>query len=138
MQDTPQKAAESSVTPLTQTILVVDDSVDVCRAMQKLLQRDGFASIGCLTGADALSKAVVGIDAAIVDIHLPDCNGLELSRKLRAILGEKTPIIILSGDTSIDTLRALPEAKATHFWSKPVNTSVLLQQLKEWIKAGAA
>ena len=114
-------------------ILVVDDDSLVVKAMQNILQAAGFATIGCRTGADALDKAVTGISAAVVDIHLPDINGLALSRQLRDKLGPKVPIVILSGDNSMETIRALPDAGATYFFAKPVNTSMLIGRLKEWI-----
>jgi DNA-binding response OmpR family regulator len=116
---------------------VVDDDALVLRAMQSLLRRSGFDTIGCPTGADAMSKCVVGIDAAVVDIHLPDINGLQLSQQIRQVLGPAVPIIILSGDTSMDTIRALPNAQATYFCSKPVNSSALIGQLKDWLGVGS-
>ncbi len=117
------------------TVLVVDDDAGVVKAMQALLKKSGFDAIGCLTGADALDKAAVGVHAAVVDIHLPDMSGLSLTQRLRSILGPEMPIVILSGDTSMETLRALPDAGATHFFSKPVNTAMLIGRLREWTGA---
>ena len=128
-EDTPQKTSLQA----QRTLLIVDDDPIVLKAMQNILRKAGFETIGCLNGADALSKCVVGIHAAVLDIHLPDINGLELSQQIRSRLGPVMPIIILSGDTSMDTIRALPEAGATYFCSKPVNTSVLIDQLREWL-----
>jgi DNA-binding response OmpR family regulator len=122
-EDTPEK---------TRTILVVDDDAGMVKAMQAILKKSGFASIGCLTAADALDKAVAGVNAAVVDIHLPDMSGLALTQQLRTVLGPEMPIVILSGDTSMETLRALPEIGATHFFSKPVNTGMLIGRLREW------
>lgn len=116
----------------TRTILVVDDDAGMVKAMQALLKKSGFASVGCLTGADALDKAVTGVHAAVVDIHLPDMSGLALTQRLRSVLGPDMPIVILSGDTSMETLRSLPDAGATHFFSKPVNTGMLIGRLREW------
>jgi DNA-binding response OmpR family regulator len=69
--------------------------------------------------------------AAVVDIHLPDLSGLVVSQKLREILGPQTPIIVLSGDTSMTTLNSLPHVGATYFFSKPVNASYLLERMKQ-------
>ncbi len=128
-EDTPRKSAASAA----HTILVVDDDRLVVKALQNLLRKEGFGTIGCLTGADAMSKCATGISAAVLDIHLPDMNGLALSQQMRHVLGPGVPIIILSGDTSMDTIRALPHAGATYFCSKPVNTSILIGQLKDWL-----
>ena len=65
---------------------------------------------------------------AVVDIHLPDMNGLVVSQKFRERLGPHAPIIVLSGDTSMETLNSLPHVGATYFFSKPVNSGQLLER----------
>ena len=70
--------------------------------------------------------------AAVIDIHLPDGSGLDLIRQLRPHWGDDLPIVILSGDTSIETLRQFPELGATYFFSKPANAARLLDHLKRW------
>ena len=120
-------------------VLVVDDDPTVGRAMEVLMSKAGFAPVVCGTGAAALQSAGAGdVAGAIVDIHLPDMNGLTLSQRLRECLGPTTPIVILSGDNSIDTLRALPDAGATYFFAKPVNGARLVEQMKEWVRAANA
>jgi DNA-binding response OmpR family regulator len=114
------------------SILVVDDDPLVVKAMRSLLQAEGFKTVGCDTGRDAMKLAGENISAAVVDIHLPDISGLSLSRQLRDVLKPDVPIIILSGDNSIETLRALPDAGATYFFAKPVNSALLIGKLKEW------
>jgi DNA-binding response OmpR family regulator len=114
------------------SILVVDDDPLVVKAMRNLLKIEGFNTLGCFTGSEALKIADDNIAAAVLDIHLPDMNGLTLSRQLREALPPEVPIIILSGDSSMDTIRALPDAGATYFFSKPVNTGMLIGKLKEW------
>jgi len=118
-------------------VLVVDDDPVVIRSLTILLNRAGFEVAGCATGAAALTRATTPsagppVTAAVLDIHLPDTNGLTLSQQLRASLGPAVPIFILSGDNSIQTIRALPNAGATYFFAKPVNTGMLVNQLKQW------
>jgi CheY-like chemotaxis protein len=116
-------------------VLVVDDDPIVGRAMQSLMSKSGFRAIICSSAADALARTRPELAAAIVDIHLPDMNGLNLAQQMRATLGPTTPIVILSGDNSMETIRALPDAGATYFFSKPVNGARLIEQLKEWVRA---
>ena len=66
----------------------------------------------------------------MVDVHLPDMNGLILSQKLREQLGPEAPIIVLSGDTSMETLNSLSLVGATYFFSKPVNSEQLLDRIR--------
>lgn len=113
-------------------ILVVDDNVNVSRALGELLFRAGFVPTVCTNGLEALDYLSNGTPAAaIIDIHLPDVSGLVLSQHLRDRHGPDVPIIILSGDTSMDNLNALPDVGATYFYSKPVRGSELVDRIRE-------
>ena len=115
-------------------ILVVDDSPPTASALASLLARESYRAAVFHRGSEALDYARLHpCAAAVVDVHLPDMNGLVLSHKLREQFGPKVPIVILSGDTSMSTLNSLPHVGATHFFSKPVSASHLLKRLKEWI-----
>lgn len=120
-------------------ILVVDDSRPTVRALAALLDGAGYATAVALSGAGALAHARRGgrFSGVIVDVHLPDISGLVVSRQLREILGPDVPIIILSGDSSMQTLNSLPHAGATYFFSKPVNSGELLGRLKEFVEEGS-
>lgn len=74
------------------------------------------------------------ISAAVVDIHLPDLSGLVVTQKLRERLGPGAPIIILSGDTSMEMLNALSHVGATYFFSKPFSSAQLVERLQEWTR----
>jgi len=127
-----------TATSSVRRILVVEDNQVVTRALSGLLRQEGFDPVVFHAAQPALElaaqEAAAGVTpfaAALLDIHLPDFSGLELSRELRKSLGAKMPIIILSGDTSIDTLHELAEMGATYFFPKPVQAGLLLQRLKE-------
>ncbi len=75
--------------------------------------------------------------AAVVDIHLPDLNGLLLSQKLRTAFGPTPPIIVLSGDTSTETIRSLAHVGATYFFSKPVNGKHLIEKIRTLLEEDA-
>jgi DNA-binding response OmpR family regulator len=113
------------------SILIVDDSANVTKAMAALIRDAGYDPVPCLSAAEAL--AWVGnrpVTAAVVDIHLPDMSGLILAQKLRERFGQSTPIIVVSGDTSMETLNSLPHVGATYFFSKPISAAKLLEKLK--------
>ena len=116
-------------------VLVVDDNPNVNKALALLLRRAGFTPIPCHRGADALDYLGRGngdsLCAAVVDIHLPDISGLILAHKLRDRCGPSTPIIVVSGDTSMETINSLAHIGATYFFSKPVHAAKLVERLKE-------
>ncbi|HEV8603715.1 MAG TPA: response regulator [Tepidisphaeraceae bacterium] len=113
-------------------MLVVDDNESVVHALARLLSHEGWRVSICYNGMDAL-KQVEGemLAAAVVDIHLPDISGLVLSSKLRERFGPKLPIIVLSGDTSMENIRSLEHVGATYFISKPFNSEHLVERLRE-------
>jgi len=120
-------------------ILVIEDHEITNRALSLALKARGFESQACINGQQALDHLKKSIPAAaLVDVHLPDTSGLELTRKLRAIVGEDMPIIVMSGDTSMTTLTALPHVGATYFVSKPINIKHLMERLAEWIPQSVA
>ena len=118
------------------TILIVDDNRAVTRAMSVLIRDAGYEPVACHTGAEAMAysegcESFAAPSAVVVDIHLPDINGLILSQKLRDRLGPDAPIVVVSGDTSMETIRSLPHVGATYFFPKPVSSSQLIARLKE-------
>ncbi len=116
------------------TVLIVDDSPPTARALARILSSAGYLTSVAHSGAEGLSNALrVRPAAAVIDIHLGDMNGLVVAQKLRERLGESATIIILSGDTSLETLNSLPHVGATYFFSKPVSASSLLEKLKTWV-----
>jgi DNA-binding response OmpR family regulator len=129
-----QEAAEPSGQAAPPRILIIDDSQPTANALAAVLRRAAYQTAVAYRGNEGIEQARCGsFDAAVVDIHLPDLSGLVVSQKLREILGPQTPIIVLSGDTSMTTLNSLPHVGATYFFSKPVNASHLLERLKEWL-----
>ena len=132
-----------SAGPSLPKILLIDDSEPTARALAALLGRAKYATAVAFRGSEGISAARAetaagrAFAAAVVDIHLPDLSGLVVSQKLREILGPHTPIIVLSGDTSMTTLNSLPHVGATYFFSKPVNAGQLLERLKQWTATGA-
>jgi DNA-binding response OmpR family regulator len=126
--------AGNSRPPLPPEVLVVEDNFGVAHALTSVIRKAGFNAVACHTGSDALEHLrVANPQAAVLDIHLPDINGLVLAHKIRDRLGGDIPIIIVSGDTSIETIKSLGHVGATYFFSKPVNPNVLVARLKELV-----
>jgi FixJ family two-component response regulator len=116
------------------SVLVVDDCRHTVKALSVLLRGSGYHPVVFNTGRDALAFDMIeDLAAAIIDIHLPDINGLVLSQKLREMMGPEKAIIVLSGDTSMETLNSLPHVGATYFFSKPVNAAQLLEHMRRWV-----
>lgn len=115
-------------------ILIVDDSMPTARALAELLLREGFEVATYTNGSDALHYLSVGRPAAaVVDIHLPDVSGLAISQYIREKHGPDLPIIVISGDSSMNNINSLSIVGATYFYSKPVKATDLIKRIHELV-----
>lgn len=113
-------------------ILLVEDNEPVGLALKRYLESRGYSAPIFFNGRGALGHVENQTPAAaIVDIHLPDVSGLVLIQKLREKLGAGVPIVVLSGDVSMETINSLPHVGGTYFFSKPVKVGMLLEKLEE-------
>jgi two-component system KDP operon response regulator KdpE len=111
------------------TVLVVEDEVPMRRFLRSALTTHGFRVIeaGTLAEAEALLTSEPP-DAILLDLGLPDGDGLELLRRLRE--WSKAPVIVLSArDRENDKVTAL-DAGADDYLTKPFGTSELLARIR--------
>ena len=110
-------------------VLVVDDEPQILRALRVLLREADFTVIGAATVGEALDAAAVqNPDLAIVDLMLPDGDGVDVTRGLRE--WTQMPIIVLSavGEES-EKVRAL-QAGADDYVTKPFGPRELIARLE--------
>ena len=110
-------------------ILVIDDEPQITRALAINLEALGHEVSRAATGADALAEAANNRpDAVIVDLGLPDMDGVEIIKSLRG--WTDTPIIVLSvREHEADKIRAL-DAGADDYVTKPFGMGELLARLR--------
>jgi len=107
---------------------VCDDEQQILRALRVILRDAGFEALPASTGEEALDVAAVERpDAAIIDLVLPDIDGVELCRRLRE--WSELPVIVLSavGDEEVK-VRALA-AGADDYVTKPFGPRELIARL---------
>ena len=109
-------------------ILVCDDEAQILRALRVILREADFDVVPATTAQEALDAAALQPpDAAIVDLLLPDGDGVEVTRALRE--WSQMPIIVLSAVGDEDAkVRAL-EAGADDYVTKPFGSRELLARL---------
>ncbi|MFZ1153274.1 MAG: response regulator transcription factor, partial [Solirubrobacteraceae bacterium] len=120
---------------VAQLILVVDDEPQILRALRVVLRDAGFEVVPAETGAEALDRAAVRPpEAAIVDLMLPDLDGIELTRRLRE--WSEMPILVLSAvGEEEQKVRAL-EAGADDYITKPFGSRELVARLQAALRRG--
>jgi two-component system, OmpR family, KDP operon response regulator KdpE len=114
-------------------VLVVDDEPQIVRALKVVLREAGFQAVPAETVSQALDLAAVRPpDAAIVDLVLPDGDGVEVTRTLREWSG--MPILVLSAVGEEDQkVRAL-EAGADDYITKPFGARELVARLQATLR----
>jgi len=110
-------------------VLVCDDEQQILRALRVILRDAGYEALPAATVEEALDAAAVGRpDAAIVDLVLPDGDGVELCRRLRE--WSEIPVIVLSAVGDEDAkVRALA-AGADDYVTKPFGPRELIARLQ--------
>lgn len=110
-------------------VLVCDDERQILRALRVILGDAGFEVVTAATASEALDAAALRApDAAILDLVLPDGNGIDVCRSIRE--WSEMPIIVLSavGDEA-EKVRAL-DAGADDYVTKPFGPGELIARLK--------
>ncbi|HET9317842.1 MAG TPA: response regulator [Vicinamibacteria bacterium] len=115
--------------PTDPLVLIVDDEPQVRRFLRASLPTQGYRLLEAETGADALREASTrGPDAVLLDLGLPDLDGVEVTRRIRE--WSAVPIVVLSarGQES-DKIEAL-DAGADDYLTKPFGIGELLARLR--------
>jgi two-component system KDP operon response regulator KdpE len=110
-------------------ILVCDDETQILRALRVILRDEGFEALPANTGEEALDVAAVQHpDAGIIDLLLPDFDGVEVCRRLRE--WSDMPLIVLSAVGDEDAkVRALA-AGADDYVTKPFGPREVIARLR--------
>jgi two-component system KDP operon response regulator KdpE len=111
-------------------ILLVDDEVAVQRTVATLLRGGGYEVVISATGHDALRQADdASPDLIVLDLGLPDLDGLEVCRRLRAMV-PVVPIIVLSARTTESEKVAALDLGADDYVTKPFGPDELLARVR--------
>jgi PAS domain S-box-containing protein len=108
-------------------VLVVDDDSALIRTLADILRMHGYDPSTAVTGREGLALAKHQSPAlAVVDLRLPDMDGMELASKLHE-LSELTEVVVLTGNASVESAVAALREHSVDYLLKPVNVEQLLQ-----------
>jgi two-component system KDP operon response regulator KdpE len=112
-----------------QRVLIVDDENAIRRYLRAALGAQGFSIVEAANGQEAINAVVSNHpDLIILDLGLPDVDGIEVTRRLRE--WSQTPIIILSvREAEHDKISAL-DAGADDYLTKPFSTGELMARMR--------
>lgn len=118
-------------------VLIVDDDFMVAKVHAGFIQRTpGFAVVGVAhTGAQAMAEtARLQPDLVLLDIHLPDINGLDLMTRLRDAAPE-LDVLVISAAREVETVRRALRGGIVHYLIKPFSQSDLQERLEHYRSA---
>ena len=117
---------------MNETVLVVDDSLTVRMDLTEALRAAGLDAVPCASATEAREHlARRGVAVAILDLVLPDGDGLELLREIRAARGSSVAVVLLSSEVEVrDRIRGLTTG-ADEYVGKPYDAGYLVARVQE-------
>ena len=117
-------------------ILIVDDDKLVRWTLTQKCTEFGYFSLEASSGEEALRMLQTDpVDAILLDVHLPDLNGIGVLEKLKQA-GETRSVIMMTADPQLDDVKAALRLGAYDFVSKPINFDELSVTLQNALDAG--
>ncbi len=102
-------------------LLIADDDKEIVDIMRSRLLREGYEVCVAYDGEEALIKAKEdNPDVILLDLTMPKLNGFEVLKEIRSTFLDKwRPVIIISAQAELETLKACYNMEADHYLTKP-------------------
>lgn len=115
-------------------VLAADDDPTMAILLRAVLQAPEFELVVVANGADALRAASGGeaFDIALLDVEMPEVDGLLVAATLRRQFGDRLSIVLLTGREDAAFVAAQQRLQAQHL-PKPVDWTQLPQRLRRWV-----
>lgn len=114
-----------------ETVLIVDDDPSIRKALTRLFAAEGFATVTFPTAKEfVMRERNDGVSCAVLDVRLPDLDGLDLQAEM-ATTGDETPIIFITGHGDIPMGVEAMKAGAVDFLPKPFEDHQILQAVRD-------
>ena len=122
---------------VSKRILVVDDEAAIRGLMKKILSKSGYTVFLASGGREAIDLLdTVMVDLIILDMNMPEMNGLELLHYIRSKHISNKPVLMMSGVPDPDLRAESYKLGAYDFITKPEQTEVMLKRIENGIKIG--
>ena len=112
-------------------ILIVDDEADICSLVKEILEDEGY-EVSTAENAEQAREArrARRPDLILLDIWMPDTDGISLLKEWASNSSENTPVIMMSGHGTVETAVEATRLGAYDFLEKPLSTAKLLLTVK--------
>ena len=119
------------------SVLIVDDDPIACEHAKLVLEEVGISAETSLTGREAVEKVRLRrarhnlYNILLIDLRMPDENGIEVTRQVRDIIGNESAIIILTSYSWDDVLEEAMAAGVDRFMAKPLFASTVVNEFHQ-------
>ncbi len=118
-------------------ILVVDDEADIRGLLKEILSEEGYEVDIAADAAQARSSRAAQVpDLVLLDIWMPDTDGITLLREWSATAGYDCPVVMMSGHGTVETAVEATRLGAFDFVEKPLSLTKLLRTVERALDAG--
>lgn len=128
---------DSDTPPKTGTVIIADDSESNRMVARRILQAEGYGIVEASNGQTVLNMLKRGVtaDLILMDVEMPDMDGLHTTRRIRHMNGpvSRTPIIALSAHQSRDWNIIARQSGVDDFINKPIQRQKLIDTMEELI-----
>ena len=115
-------------------VLIAEDDRAVRESVERALSYEGYEVLTAPEGAEAIQSVLNDKpDAIVLDVMMPNVDGLEVARRLRAV-GVRTPILMLTARTEVSDRVAGLDAGADDYLTKPFALEELLARLRALLR----
>ncbi|HEY8338715.1 MAG TPA: response regulator transcription factor [Egibacteraceae bacterium] len=118
-------------------MLLVEDDDGIATPLAAALRSNGYDVVRVATGAEALARAGDGVAAVVLDLGLPDIDGVEVCRRLRSTV-PPVPVLILTARASEADVVVGLDAGADDYVTKPFRLAELLARLRALLRRAGA
>lgn len=117
-------------------VLIVDDCATTRKLLSYIIRERGYEIFGAANGIEALEMlAVNDVDLVVTDLNMPQMDGLELSKSLRADTAyDDTPIIMITTEASSVDRKLGMDAGVTTYLTKPISPQRLVYEIEKVIR----
>lgn len=111
------------------TVVIIEDEKNICSFIETILEAHGYQTVTATTGNDGISLIASSKPSVVLlDLGLPDIDGLEVIRRVR--LWSTVPIIVISARTQEKSKVAALDQGADDYLTKPFGTSELMARIR--------
>ena len=113
------------------TALIIEDHPDNMVLIGRLLEKSGYQTLRASSGKEGFELArQQKPDFIILDVQLPDIDGGEVLCKIRAELGDRIPVIAMTGNALASDRERLIAAGCDCYIEKPIDTTRIISQIR--------